>query len=166
MKKTIKHISIITLLLTFASCDQERLEPVLTTAEGGGKMTAYMAYSIGMESDTDVYGRVVFWKDAASRTQVQVSVYNTEVGTTYPVSLMMGGIGEEDTELISLYALIGKEANGLVFGELGENKFFTITDTSFYESLAALDAHINIYSSGGIIAAGDLGANAEPVESN
>ncbi|MBG48733.1 hypothetical protein ACFSSG_09230 [Euzebyella marina] len=167
MKNIIKHISsALAMLLILASCDQERLEPVLTAADGGGKMTSYTAYSIGTESETDVYGRVVFWMDAAGRTQVQVSVYNTEVGSTYPVSLISGTSAAAGSELMALYDLIGKESNGLVFGELGESKFYTITDTSFYDALPELDAHISIFSSGAIIASGDVGANAEPVEMN
>ena len=167
MKNLIKHISsALILILTLSACDQERLEPVLTTADGGGKLTTYMAYSIGAESETDVYGRVVFWKDGLNRTQVQVSVYNTEVDASYPVSIFMGTTDTPGTELVTLYDLIGKESNGLVFGELGESKFFTITDTSFYDGLPALDAHISIFSSDSIVVSGDIGANAEPVETN
>ncbi|WP_149275199.1 hypothetical protein [Pareuzebyella sediminis] len=167
MKKIIAHISSsVLILLILVSCDQERLEPVLTAADGGGKMTSFMAYTIGTESDSDVYGRVVFWKDAIGRTQVQVSVYNTEVGATYPVSLVNGSVATAGSELMAIYDLIGKETNGLVFGELGENKFFTITDTAFYDALPALDAHISIYSNGGVIASGDIGANATPIEMN
>lgn len=167
MKKIITYISYsLFLLLILASCDQERLEPVLTAADGGGKMTSFMAYTIGTESDTDVYGRVVFWKDGLGRTQVQVSVYNTAIGVSYPVSLVNGSSAMAGGELMSLYDLIGKEANGLVFGELGESKFYTITDTAFYDGLPALDAHISIYSDGSVIASGDIGANADPVEMN
>lgn len=39
-------ILIFTLALGITSCEQERLEPVLTTAEGGGTLNTFMAYTI------------------------------------------------------------------------------------------------------------------------
>ena len=130
-------------MLMIVSCDQERLEPIMTVAEGGGKLTIYSAYAIGTESDTDIYGRIVFYKDNIGRTLVQVSVYNTEVGTLYPTSIMTGPVGDEGSPLIALYDIVGKQANGLDFGELSDTKLFTITSTAFFDALTDLDPYIN-----------------------
>ena len=49
------------------------------------------------------------------------------------------------------------------------NKFFVITDTDFYDSIMTLDAHVSISlspSDDTIVATGDLGINADPVETN
>lgn len=162
--KNIRMILMVLGLVVLGSCDQERLEPEYETAAGGGTLKTYMAYAIGMESDTDIYGRVVFYEDALGRTLVQVSVYNTTVGEVYPTSLVSGMVGDDASELLSLYAVEGKEYNGLLFGEMGTNKFYTITDTAFYGSLSDLDAHINLYLDGSVVATGAIGANADPVE--
>lgn len=168
MKNQNKYILVLSLfVLSLVSCDQERLEPVSTVADGGGKLDTYMAYTIGTESETDMYGRIVFYLDDLGRTQVQVSVYNSTVGTMYPTAIMVGAIGDESTTSMALYDLEGKEASGLFYAELSDSKFYTITDTTFYDALPSLDAHINVYSGAGdIIAAGNIGANADPVETN
>ena len=54
-------------------------------------------------------------------------------------------------------------------GEFATSKFFIISDTTFYDSISAMDSHINIYLSttdDTIVATGGLGINANPVESN
>ena len=54
-------------------------------------------------------------------------------------------------------------------GELSTNKFFLIADTSFYDALETLDAHVSISLSPDddtIVASGNIGANADPVDSN
>lgn len=166
MKKYTGNIAVIIAILTMISCDQERLEPELETADGGGTLDTYTAYSIGEKSDTAIYGRVVFYLDDLGRTLVQVSVYNTEEGTLYPTRLMEGMTGDESATLISLYDVEGKESNGLLYGELSDSKFYVISDTAFYDTLSGLDAHISLYSGTTVIATGDIGANTEPVEVN
>ena len=54
-------------------------------------------------------------------------------------------------------------------GELNDSKFYLIPDTTFYDALTSLDAHINIYLSDAddtVVASGNIGSNAEPVDSN
>ena len=161
MIKNIIKISCLFLIISTLSCEQERLEPVLTTAEGGGTLTKFTAYSIeSVDADTDINGRVVFWEDTAGQTLVQVSVYNTTAGEMYPASIMMGDIGMETTSIVDLYDVSGDT------GELSDTKFYAITDTSFYDSVPTMDSHINILSGSTIVATGGLGINAEPVESN
>ncbi|MDE3742579.1 hypothetical protein [Maribacter polysaccharolyticus] len=163
MKISFRNIFIILLSIGLFSCEQDRLEPELETAEGGGTLSSYMAYTISsVDAATDVYGRVVFWEEPTlSRTLIQVSLYNTTDSELLPVSILDGAIGDESSVLMSIYDVDGST------GELDESKFYTVTDTDFYESLSTLDAHINIYdSTGTILAAGDIGSNADPVESN
>ncbi|MDO6519757.1 hypothetical protein [Zobellia uliginosa] len=147
------------------SCEQERLDPVLTTAQGGGTLNEYMAYTIASTdpSGSNVYGRIVFWKDNLERTLVQVSLYNTVPGLKHPALIIEGMVGSGTTTLVELDDVSGDS------GELDANKFFIIADTDFYSSIPEMDAHINIYLSDTddtIVATGDLGANADPVESN
>ena len=65
------------------------------------------------------------------------------------------------------------------FAEFGESKFYVIDDSVFgededgaafvfYDNLSNIDAHVNIYDEDGttIIAAGGIGVNADPVDSN
>ncbi|NJB71678.1 hypothetical protein GGR42_002140 [Saonia flava] len=161
MTKFIKKISFLFLIISTFSCEHERLEPVLTTAEGGGTLTKFIAYTIeSVDAGTDIYGRVVFWEDTAGQTLVQVSVYNTVAGEMYPTSIMMGDIGMETSTMLDLYDVSGDS------GELSDTKFYAITDTSFYDTVPTMDSHINVYSGTTIVAAGSLGINAEPVESN
>jgi len=163
MKISIKIILLSVLSLGLFSCEQERLQPELETAEGGGTLTEYLAYTIGStDAATDIYGRVVFWKESAvGQTFVQVSLYNTPETEMLPVSILDGAIGDESSISLSLYDVDGST------GELSDSKFYVITDSSFYDSIMTLDAHINIYDgSGTILSAGDLGSNMDPVESN
>ena len=111
----------------------------------------------------------------------------------YPSSILSGAIGTEDMALYDLLDIeVFSEQYGAdssqedvddydrdgdieedlpllnFFAEFGESKFFVIDDTAFYDSLSELDAHVNIYDEDGttIIAAGGIGANADPVDSN
>ncbi|MDV7139836.1 hypothetical protein R3X28_13160 [Maribacter sp. TH_r10] len=163
MKISLRNIFIILLGVGLFSCEQDRLEPELEAAEGGGTLTSYMAYTISsVDDDSDVYGRVVFWNEPTlSQTFIQVSLYNTPDSEMLPVSILNGAIGDESSVSFSTYDVDGST------GELSDSKFYVVTDDSFYDSLMTLDAHINIYdSSGTILAAGDIGSNADPVESN
>ena len=63
------------------SCEQERLDPVLTTAEGGGTLDNYIAYSV-MSTDpmgSNVYGRIVFYETTLDQTLVQLSLVEVRV---------------------------------------------------------------------------------------
>ncbi|PKA97072.1 hypothetical protein B0O79_0720 [Flavobacteriaceae bacterium MAR_2009_75] len=158
-------ILILTLTIGFTSCEQERLEPVLTTAEGGGTLNTYMAYTIESTDPmgSNVYGRVVFYNTTLDQTLVQVSLYNTIDEIMHPAIILSGAVGDETTTMTELDDIDGST------GEFSSSKFFVVTDESYYDSLADLDAHINIYLSSAddtIVASGDIGANAEPVETN
>ncbi|MBC6998294.1 hypothetical protein [Cytophaga sp. FL35] len=164
--KTYKAIILIFILaLGITSCEQERLEPVLTTAEGGGILNTYTAYTIESTDPTgsNVYGRIVFYKSTLDQTLVQVSLYNTIDEIMHPAIILGGAIGDETMALTELDAIDGST------GEFSSNKFFVITDESYYDAISSLDAHINIYLSSAddtIVATGNIGANAEPVDMN
>lgn len=165
MKKYIKNIVLFLSVVTLLSCEQERLDPELSTAEGGGRLNTYTAYTIDSTdpAGSNVYGRIVFYKTTIAQTLVQVSLYNTVPGLLHPAILLEGPVGTEGTTMVTLDVVSGDT------GELNDSKFFVITDTSFYDSLMDMDSHINIYLSDAdstIVASGNLGANAEPVESN
>ena len=95
MKKYLRNILILIALVNAVSCEQETLEPITTAAPGGGTLSNYVAYSVDSVAgqQTNVYGRVVFWKDNLSRTLVQVSLYNTVADTFHPAFFVEGAIG-------------------------------------------------------------------------
>ena len=166
MEKHITNILLVAFIsIGLLSCEQERLEPILTTAEGGGTLTKYIAYSIEPTDPggSNVYGRIVFWKNNLDQTLVQISLYNTIANEVHPAKILSGPIGDETTTLLELDNVSGDT------GEFSSSKFFVITDTAFYESIIDMDAHINISlgaSDTTIVATGGLGSNAEPVETN
>jgi len=165
MKTYIKHIVILITTFSLFSCEQERLDPVLTTADGGGLLTTYTAYTIDATDPlgSNVYGRIVFWKNTLDQTLVQISLYNTIAGLTHPALILDGMSGSDGETVLTLDNVSGDT------GELESSKFFVITDTSYFDSISAMDGHINIYLSttdDTIVATGNLGSNAEPVESN
>tara|TARA_R110002126_G_scaffold13550_19_gene58631 strand:- start:2701 stop:3165 length:465 start_codon:yes stop_codon:yes gene_type:complete len=147
------------------SCEQERLDPVLTTAEGGGTLDNYIAYSV-ISTDpmgSNVYGRIVFYETTLDQTLVQLSLYNTIDGEMHPALIVDGAADMGSTTIIALDDVSGST------GEFMTNKFFVITDTDFYDSIMTLDAHVSISlspSDDTIVATGDLGINADPVETN
>ncbi|MGJ8735662.1 hypothetical protein [Zobellia laminariae] len=204
--KTYKTIILIfTVALGLLSCEQERLEPVLTTAEGGGTLSTYLAYTIESTDPTgsNVSGRIVFYKTTLDQTLVQVSLDSPEFSALYdstdpfeifyPSAIMGGAVGTEITTMMTMYDVkvfakqFDEDATQLdiddydrdgnteeklpflnFYAEFGENKFYVVNEAGFYESISEMDSHINIYADDGttIIASGDLGLNAEPVESN
>ncbi len=165
IKTTLKSITCLLALFFIFSCEQERLEAELEAAPGGGTLTEFLAYTIE-STDPDgsnVYGRIVFWKDKLNRTLVQVSLYNTIPDLLHPALILGGSIDSAGSTLITLANVSGNS------GELSGSKFYIITDTAFYNNIDSLDAHINIYLSSSddtIVASGNLGANASPVASN
>lgn len=161
-----KHILFLALVLGLSvSCEQERLEPVLTTAEGGGTLNTYIAYSINSTDPmgSNVYGRIVFYKTTLDQTLVQVSLYNTIANMEHPAIILSGAIGIEANTMLTLDTIDGND------GQFMSSEFFVISDTSYYDSILTMDSHINIYLSttdDTIVAAGNLGINTDPVESN
>ena len=146
---------IITLI---TSCEQEQLEPELKTAPGGGTISTYKAYTIDAAPGSDVNGRVVFWEDNAGNTLVQLSLYNTVTGTSYPSAIFDGAVAEASaTKLEPLYDIDGAT------GSFSTSKFYIINDKEFFASLDTYDAHVSVLLGDDIIATGDVGVNAEPV---
>jgi hypothetical protein len=164
--KTYKTIVlIIAIAIGIVSCEQERLEPVLTAADGGGTLNTYVAYTIESTDPTgsNVYGRVVFYKTTLDQTLVQISMYNTIDGLMHPALVLDGASGVGTTTSMTFDTIDGTS------GEFSTNKFFVITDEAFYDAILTMDAHINIYLSpedDTIVASGNIGINTEPVESN
>ena len=166
MRQYINNILLLTMIFgLLVSCEQERLDPVLTTAEGGGTLDNYIAYSV-MSTDpmgSNVYGRIVFYETTLDQTLVQLSLYNTIDGEMHPALIVDGAADMGSTTIIALDDVSGST------GEFMTNKFFVITDTDFYDSIMTLDAHVSISlspSDDTIVATGDLGINADPVETN
>ena len=167
MIKTYTHkIGILILLLTvLSSCDLEPLESAQEVAAGGGTLDTYTAYTIASTDPegTNVNGRIVFWKTDLNQTLVQISLFNTVPDILHPALIVDGAAGVGTTVMMPL-----DEVNGTT-GELSDNKFFLIADTAFYDSVTSLDAHVSIRLSAAddtIVATGNLGTNADPVETN
>ena len=214
---------LITLLFMFNSCDLDRLDSAQAVADGGGTVDTFMAYTLeSTDMETNVSGRVVFWKTELDQTLVEIALVSPNFETlraatplgeilsvSYPSEILSGTIGGEemvlttlfdvelDQQIVSLTTEMDTEdldGDGDVeellpdvgdfdrdgdleevaptavrfFAEFGESEFFLITDETFYDNLPEFDAHINIYNTDGttIIAAGDIGVNADPVQSN
>ena len=165
IKTYIKQISAVFLFLIATSCESDKLEPELETADGGGTLTSYIAYTIESTDPTgsNVFGRIVFWKTDLDQTLVQISLYNTVDGLLHPADIVNGLAGAGTTVMMAIDDVDGST------GELSTNKFFLIADTAFYDSIASLDAHVSISLSSTdatIVATGNIGVNADPVESN
>lgn len=166
IKQYIEKVSILTLLLiAFSSCSLERLESAQEVAEGGGTIDTFTAYTIDSTDPmgSNVYGRIVFWKTELDQTLVQISLYNTIEDTLHPAVLIDGEVGVGTSVSMTLDDVDGTT------GELADNKFFLISDTSYYDSIASLDAHVSISLSSDdatVVAEGNIGANAMPVDSN
>jgi hypothetical protein len=151
-------LSLCLIITLITSCEQEALEPDLQTAPGGGTISTYKAYTIDAAPGSEVNGRVVFWQDNAGNTLVQLSLYNTEEGTSYPSAIFDGAVAEASaTKLEPLYDIDGAT------GSFSTSKFYIISDQEFFASLDTYDAHVSVLLGDDIIATGDVGMNAAPV---
>lgn len=160
IKKIISMVIVAAGLITVLSaCEQDGVTPKLDAAPGGGTLSSYKAYTLdSIVGKKNVYGRIVFWKDNASNTLVQISLYNTTSDSAYPTGIYVGTVGGGSTaELMSLYSIDGAT------GEFSTSKFYVIGDKNFYSGLDDMDAHIKIFSSSVLVASGDVGSNADPV---
>lgn len=162
--KMIKHIYnnllILSLLLLFTmtSCELDEVEPELNTAPGGGTLITYKAYAISATTADDVHGRVVFWKGNGGVTLIQISLNETDGDISYTTGIYTGKADETSEErLMALYAINGTT------GEFSTHKYYVVNDPNYYNTLSALNGHIKIIVSDQVVAAGDIGANAEPV---
>ena len=166
IKTYISKVSLLVLLLiTFGSCDLEPLQSAQELADSGGTLDAFTAYTIDSTdpAGSNVYGRIVFWKTDLDQTLVQISLYNTFADILHPAILVEGAAGTGTSEILTLDEVDGST------GELSDSKFFLISDTAYYDSIMTLDAHVSISLSptdATIVATGDIGINADPVDSN
>ena len=137
---TKKFAILVLTVITLVSCDLERLESAQETADGGGTVETFTAYTIYSTDpfSSNVYGRIVFWKTDLNQTLVQISLYNTIDGIFHPAILVDGAAGMGTNTMMVLDDVDGST------GELASNKFLLIPDTSFYDSITTLDAHVSI----------------------
>ncbi|AZQ59290.1 hypothetical protein EJ994_10905 [Maribacter sp. MJ134] len=166
MKTYIARIILVVVALSLTtSCDLERLESAQEVAPGGGTLDTFTAYTID-STDPDgsnVYGRIVFWETSLNQTLVQISLFNTIPGTLHPALVLDGAVESAGATMLTLDDVSGDT------GELNSNKLFLIADTNFYDSILTMDSHVNIYLSetdNTVVASGNLGINADPVDSN
>jgi hypothetical protein len=90
---------------------------------------------------------------------VQISLSNTLTGTLYPSAIVDGAAAEASVTMLEpLYDVDGAT------GEFTVSKFYVIKDKDFFSSLNDYDAHVSIMQGDDIVAIGDVGANAEPIE--
>ena len=156
--KIVSTILLAGLMVILIACEQEGVTPELNAAPGGGTISTYKAYALDSKSTDNVYGRVVFWKDNAKHTLVQISLYNTEDEEVYPTGIYVGTADAgSTTPLLPLYSIDGTT------GEFGTSKFYVINDNDFYDNLTGLDAYVRILSGTDLVASGNVGSNAEPV---
>jgi hypothetical protein len=140
------------------SCEQETYEPNLTTAPGGGTVTTYKAYALSPSNADNIYGRIVFYKYSSTVTLVQIGLYNTKPASTY--SAIIAGGKTLDAGTATLYTL--DTVNGET-GAFGTFKYFTISKADFFDQLDAYNANVKVKLAASDVAAGNIGANAEPV---
>ncbi|MBA4055822.1 MAG: hypothetical protein C0490_13995 [Marivirga sp.] len=159
--KKIGSISILALvtMLFLSACEQEGVTPELNAAPGGGTVTTFKAYTLdSIPGAGNIYGRVVFWLDNASNTLVQVSLYNTKTGVSYPSGIFQGTVAGGSTGSVTTLTPVDGEK-----GEFSPYKFFVIDNDDFFDGIDDLDAHVTIFLDATPVAVGDVGKNAEPV---
>ena len=120
MKTYIKNTILFLAVVTLLSCEQERLDPVLTTADGGGTLNTYTAYTIDSTDPegSNVYGRIVFYQTRTEQTLVQIALYNTVAGLMHPALIVDGAAGMGTTTMMTLDTVDGSD------GEFSSSKFF------------------------------------------
>lgn len=155
---------------SFVSCEQERLDDALEIADGAGTLTSFKAYQLDSVAGqgTEVYGRAVFWKGLEGYTYLQVSLHNISEDAVHPSAIFAGSTESTGSELMELYT-IENTGEGYDFGEFSTSKYYVITNVEFYDGLEIYDANIKIMagsSDNTIVSSGDIGVNADPVETN
>ena len=168
----IKNISRLVLALTILiatyACEQESIEPLLVTEDGAGTLINFKAYEISdMTGLPDsAYGRIVFWQGLDAKTLVQLSMYNVSEGEIFQTEMIESSLVSPGDAIMSMYDVVNT-GEGYDFGEFATSKYFVIDDLDFYSGLPDLDAHVVLMNqSGTIIAAGDIGMNAIPIDEN
>lgn len=159
LRNTIAVLGIFFSLGTFLSaCEQQKFEPNTSVAPGGGTITTYKSYTLTSATGATVYGRVVFYKYSSAVTLVEVGLYNTTTGTPYTASIYEGKAS--DSAAKSLKAL---DTISGATGEFSTNKYYTISETGFYDKLNAYNANVKVMSGASLVASGNIGSNATPV---
>lgn len=175
----------------FNACEQERLEDALEIADGAGTLTQYKAYSLdSVAGSGEVYGRAVFWLGLDGKTLLQISLQNVAKNAVFQSSVLEGATSSPGAMVESLYNI---ENNGeiydpytgpddvdnddddtndasddinLLYGEFSTSKYYTMKSPTFFDDLDTMNIHISISDGADLISIGDLGINANPVESN
>ena len=161
LSKKLGSISILAVVMTlfFSACEQEGVEPYLNAAPGGGTVTTFKAYTLdSIPGAGNIYGRVVFWLDNANNTLVQISLYNTKTGVSYPSGIFQGPVAGGPSGSVSTLTPVDGEK-----GEFAPYKYFVIDNDDFFDDIDDLDAHVTIFLDATPVAGGDVGKNAEPV---
>lgn len=170
MKNLKNYLSGLFLLVLFISCEQESIGPVEPIADGAGTLTTYKAYTLDSIPGTgfEVYGRAVFWEGIDGNTLLQVSLNNIADTAVHPSSIIAGTTMVPGDVLMPLYD-ITNTGEGYSFGEFSTSKYYVIANPDFFGSLDTYDAHVSILLNASdtlILSSGNIGLNAEPVESN
>lgn len=141
------------------ACEQQNYEPNMNVAAGGGTLSTYKAYTLASTDGKNIYGRVVFYKYNSTVTLVQIGLYNTASGASYASSIYKGKLSAT-----TLTALKPLDSISGTTGEFATNKYFTISEAGFYDNLSTYDANVKIMLGSTLVANGNIGANATPVE--
>jgi len=156
-------------LLLYMSCSDERIEPLSQVDGIGGTLSIFKAYSLESIETDDPYGRVVFWESPdATITLVQISLFEVPEDANYTSEIMSGAYSGMSSTTLTPLDNISNTGEGYTFGEFATDKFFLLTDIATYgiDVLDNLDAHVIVMNGGTVISAGNIGANAEPIEQN
>jgi hypothetical protein len=144
-----------------SSCEQEYFEPNTSAMPGGGTVTTYKAYALGAAdpSGDNIYGRVVFYRYSSTVTLVQMGLYNTDPETEYVSEIYSGALADGSTTVSRALDNVSGES-----GAFATFKYYTISDAAFFDALSDYDANVRVKLGTQIVAAGDIGLNADPVE--
>ncbi|WP_229201697.1 hypothetical protein [Arsenicibacter rosenii] len=141
------------------ACEQTNYDPNMSVAPGGGTVSTYKAYTLASADSKNIYGRVVFYKYSTAVTLVQIGLYNTASSATYTASVFQGTLaGNLATVLKPLDTVSGAT------GAFATNKYFTISEAGFYDKLTTYNANVKVLAGTTVVAGGNIGANAAPVE--
>lgn len=144
-----------------SSCEQEYFEPANSVMPGGGTVTTYKAYTLGSADPAgdNIYGRIVFYRYSSSVTLVQMGLYNTDPETQYVSEIYSGALADGSTTVSRTLDHVSGET-----GAFSTFKYFTISDGTFFDALPDYDANVKVKLGANVVAAGDIGLNARPVE--
>jgi hypothetical protein len=144
-----------------SSCEQEYFEPNTNAMPGGGTVTTYKAYTLGSSDPggINIHGRIVFYRYSSTVTLVQMGLYNTDPETEYASEIYNGALIDGSSTVSQALDNVSGES-----GAFATFKYFTIKDAAFFEGLDAYDANVRVKFGATVVAAGDIGSNATPVE--